>query len=138
MRTDKYLKNDILHFLSWHSLFFSVIFFLLLLFLNWSIVDSHCSVSFRYTANISIFFQILVPGRLLPNPESSSLCCVAGPCCLSVFHAVACLSQSPHLSLPHFPFGDHVCPQYLWVYFCFVNKVISIILFLFLDSMYKR
>ena len=46
-----------------------------------------------------------------------------------------CQYQSPNLSLPPLPPGNHVCSLHLWLYFYFVNRFICTI---FLDSTYKR
>ena len=46
-----------------------------------------------------------------------------------------CKSQTTNLSLPHFPFGNHVFVFYFCESLCFINKFIFII---FLDSLYKQ
>ena len=74
-------------------------------------------------------FQILFPGRLLQDNEWSSLCYTVGPWCLSTLFVVLyiCQSKLPNLYLLHFPFGKHEFVFYVWVYFFFANKLISII-----------
>ena len=51
--------------------------------------------SYRY------LFQILFPYRLLQNIEHSSLCCIVGPCCLSILYILVCIlakAMAPHSS----------------------------------------
>ena len=74
-----------------------------------------------------IKLQILSHYRLLQDIEYSSLCCVVGPCSLSILYMVVCICQShsPNLSLSlPFPFGNHSLYLCLWIYFCFINKFI--------------
>jgi len=59
------------------------------------------------------FFLIIV----LQDIESSSLCCIVGPCCLSALYIAVC-SASPkppiYPSLAPFPFGNHKFVFYVY------------------------
>ena len=73
-------------------------------FLNWSVVNLQCYVSFRCTAKwfsytyTYILFQILFHYRLLQDIEYRSLCYIVGPCCLSILYIQVCIcwSQTPN------------------------------------------
>ena len=75
------------------------------------------------------FFHILSLYGLSKNIEYSSLCCTAGPRCLS-FYIWKLASANPTLplhacpSLP-LPWQPQVCPLHLWVCFCFINSFVS-------------
>ena len=60
-----------------------------------------------------VSFLIIV----LQDIESSSLCCIVGPCCLSTLYIAVC-SASPKLpiypSLAPFPFGNHKFVFYVY------------------------
>ena len=71
-----------------------------LCFFSWDIVDLQGCVNFRCTTkwfsstDIYIyFFQIFSPYRLLQNIEYSSLCCIVGPCWLSILYIVVCILE---------------------------------------------
>ena len=74
------------------------------------------------------FFYILSHCRLLQNIEYSFLCYTVGPL-LIIYFIYSNVYFNPNLIYPFpvLPFGNHkfLC---LWVYFCFVNKFICIIL----------
>ena len=59
--------------------------------------------------HVSILFQILFLFRLLQNIEQSSLCSTVGLCWLSILNIAVgtCQSQTPNLSAPPFPPGNH-------------------------------
>ena len=83
--------------------------------------------------NESIFLQIILHLKLLPNKGYISLCCTIYPGHLSVLYVVICTSEfhTPILSLP-LP-SPHwqplVCFLYLWVCFCFVTYICFIFRF---------
>ena len=63
-----------------------------------------------YMHKLSILPQTPLPSRPPHNIEQSSLCCMVGPCSLSILNIVVCTfpSPNPQLSLPHILFpGNH-------------------------------
>ena len=71
--------------------------FVLFYFLNCSIVDLQCLVSFRYTAKwfsyihiYLLFCQICFPYKLLQILSYCSLCYIGGLCCSSILYGVIC------------------------------------------------
>ena len=66
--------------------------------------------------HISTLFQILFPCRSLQSIEQSFLCYTVGSYELSILYIVVyvCQSQSPDLSLPPFPVGNHKFVFYIY------------------------
>ena len=79
------------------------------------LVDLQCSASFRYIAKWFIYaytyvlFQTPYSYRLLQNIEQSSLCCIVGPCWLSVYMQQCVYINPKFLIYPShcFPFGNN-------------------------------
>ena len=80
-----------------------------------------------------LFFltNILFHYGLSQDTENSSVCYIAGPCCLSVLYIKAwiCYSQpsTPSLFLPPPPWQPPVSSLCPWFYFCFTDRFICVI-----------
>ena len=67
------------------------------LFLNWSIADFQCCISFWCTVQRSIYtyryilFHIIFHYGLSQDIDYSSLCYTVGPCCLSILQILVCI-----------------------------------------------
>ena len=99
-------------------------------YLNWSIVDFQCCVSFSYTYIYSVLDSPSHIGHC--RVLSGVLCAIHSVLIRSLFVYIpvcVCQSQSPHLSLP---LGSSFL--HLWLYFHFVNKSMCTV---FLDSAHK-
>ena len=78
-----------------------------------------------------IFFPIV---GLVQDTEYSSLCYTVGAYCLPILYIMECIcsSQIPNL----FPLWWGSFPMsFLWIYFCFVNKIIYIFLQFYIEQM---
>ena len=108
------------------------------LFLNWTIVDLQCYVSFSYTAKwfnnthmhthifFFRFFSIIDYYKILDIV----------PCAVLFIHfiysSVYLLSPNPQfIPLPTFPFSKHIFVFYVCESFCFTNRFICMIFFRF-------
>ena len=80
------------------------------------------SVTHIYTS----FFPILFHYGLSQDVGDSSLCCTAGPCCLSSVFILQLASANPALPL-HPPPGNHKSILCVWVCIYFVGKFIWVL-----------